>query len=89
MRHNSRANGIAIHMDNNNEGVMYLQPMILPKRFDIFPPDWGCSEGLSAFSFFKNSCTHDNLHRRETFALACDGATKKSEQKTVLYSIEF
>ena len=21
--------------------VLYLQPMIIPKRFDIFPPDWG------------------------------------------------
>ena len=21
--------------------VLYLQPMIPPKRFDIFPPDWG------------------------------------------------
>ena len=30
-----------------------LQPMIPPKRVDIFPPDWGiCSEGLDAFRFF-------------------------------------
>ena len=21
--------------------VLYLQPMLPPKRFDIFPPDWG------------------------------------------------
>ena len=24
-----------------HEEVLYLQPMILPKRFDFFPPDWG------------------------------------------------
>ena len=24
-----------------NEEVLSLQPMIPPKRFDIFPPDWG------------------------------------------------
>ena len=24
-----------------HEEVLYLQPMIPPKRFDIFPPDWG------------------------------------------------
>ena len=28
----------------------YLQPLIPPKRFDIFPPlTGGCSEGLGAF----------------------------------------
>ena len=31
-----------------HEEVLSLQPMILPtKRFDVCPPDWGCSEGLS------------------------------------------
>ena len=24
-----------------HEEVLSLQPMVLPKRFDIFPPDWG------------------------------------------------
>ena len=24
-----------------HEEVLYLQPMIPPKRFDIFPTDWG------------------------------------------------
>ena len=24
-----------------HEAVVFLQPMIPPKRFDIFPPDWG------------------------------------------------
>ena len=28
--------------------LYYLQPMIPPKRFDIFPPDWGMlRKGLS------------------------------------------
>ena len=29
-----------------------MQPMIPPKRFDIFPLTGGCSEGLGAFRFF-------------------------------------
>ena len=30
-----------------HEDVLYLQPLIPPKRFDIFPPiTGGCSEGL-------------------------------------------
>ena len=33
--------------------VLYLQPLIQPKRFDIFSPlTGGCSEGLGAFCFF-------------------------------------
>ena len=36
-----------------HEEVLYLQPMIPPKRFDIFSPlTGGCSEGLGAFRFF-------------------------------------
>ena len=36
-----------------HEEVLYLQPMIPPKRFDIFSPlTGGCSEGLDAFRFF-------------------------------------
>ena len=32
-----------------HEEVLYLQPLIPPKRFDIFPPiTGGCSEGLGA-----------------------------------------
>ena len=30
--------------------------MIPPKRFDIFPPTGGCSEGLDAFRFFFTQC---------------------------------
>ena len=33
--------------------VLYLQPMIPPKRFDIFfPLTEGCSESVDAFRFF-------------------------------------
>ena len=32
--------------------VLYLQPMIPPKRFVIFPLTGGCSEGLDVFIFF-------------------------------------
>ena len=33
-----------------HEEVLYLQPLIQPKRFDIFSPlPGGCSEGLGAF----------------------------------------
>ena len=37
---------------------LYLQPLIPPKRFDMFPPlTEGRSEGLGAFCFFfKNRC---------------------------------
>ena len=36
-----------------HEDVLSLQPMIPPtKRFDIFSPCVGCSEGLDAFRFF-------------------------------------
>ena len=35
------------------EEVLYLQPLIQSKRFDIFSPlTGGCSEGLGAFCFF-------------------------------------
>ena len=43
-----------------HEEVLYLQPVIQPKRFDIFPLTGGCSEGLDAFIFFllNNSIDH-------------------------------
>ena len=39
-----------------HEEVLYLQPLIPPKRFDIFSPvTGGCSEGLGViWFFFKN-----------------------------------
>ena len=36
-----------------HEEVLYLQPLIPPKRLDIFPPiTGGCSEGLGVLWFF-------------------------------------
>ena len=36
-----------------HEEVLYFQPMVPPKRFDIFSPlTGGCSDGLDAFRFF-------------------------------------
>ena len=36
-----------------HEEVLYLQPLIPPKRFDIFSPiTGGCSEGLGVLSYF-------------------------------------
>ena len=40
-----------------HEEVLSLQHMIPSKPFDIFPTEWGCSEGLGAFMFF-----FKNLH---------------------------
>ena len=36
----------------SHEEILYLQPMIPPKRFDIFSLDWGMLRGLGAFSYF-------------------------------------
>ena len=45
-----------------HEEVLYLQPLIPPKRFDIFSPiTGGCSEGLGAFCFFFKQ--HTNINR--------------------------
>ena len=50
------------HSFKCHEEVLYLQPMIPAKRFDIFfPLTRGCSEGLGAFWFFcKTPLSHDN-----------------------------
>ena len=42
-------NSRKLREDKINEEVLYLQPLIPPKRFDIFSPTGGCSEGLGAF----------------------------------------
>ena len=42
---------------NAMKRLLPLQPMIPPKRFDIFLPlTGGCSEGLDAFRFFFKQC---------------------------------
>ena len=41
-----------------HEEVLSLQPMIPPKRFDIFPPDWEMLRRsiIDAFRFFFKKC---------------------------------
>ena len=47
-----------------HEEVLYLQPLIPPKRFDISPPlSKGCSEGLGAFWFFFKPSVLSVSHR--------------------------
>ena len=49
------------------EEVLYLQPLIPPRRFDIFSPlTGGCSEGLGAFCFFFKQ---QHSPKKETFLL--------------------
>ena len=48
----------------HEEDVLYLQPLIPPKRFDISPLlTGGCSEGLGAFSgcYLKTICIITNM----------------------------
>ena len=48
-----------------HEEVLSLQSMIPPKRFDIFPPDWGMlRRSIGAFRcFFKIFIVHTILFR--------------------------
>ena len=46
-----------------HEEVLYLQPLIPPKRFDI---TGGCSEGLGVFRFFFKLARGHKYVRRST-----------------------
>ena len=39
----------------SREEVLYLQAMIPPKRFDIYPPDWGMLRMSRYVRFFLNA----------------------------------
>ena len=52
--------------------------MLPPKRFDIFPPDWGCSEGLDAFRFFFEQIPVTPVH-------GCDPGTVSDGSRLALY----
>ena len=53
-----------------HEEVLYLQPMILPKRFDISPPDWGMLRRSRCVQIFlETSLTRQCLERRARFFL--------------------
>ena len=47
-----------------HEEVLSLQPMIPPKRFDIFPPDWGMLRRSRCFQIFLEiQCKADSYAR--------------------------
>ena len=45
-----------------HEEVLYLQPMISPKRLIFSPLIGGCSEGLGAFRFFFKRMTYNHTN---------------------------
>ena len=54
---------------NAMEEILYSQPMIPPKRFDISPPDWEIlKNGLDAFKFFFKAAVNTILPRSPVFA---------------------
>ena len=61
---------ISVHHISGNpfkcyQEVWYLQPMIPPKRFDIFPPDWGMVRRSRCVQIFLSThiCMVSNLRR--------------------------
>ena len=69
-----------------HEEVLYLQPMIPPKRFDIFPPlTERCYEGLDAFRFLFKQCGFVSLilDRMTPFILGTtESSTRTSKSAT-------
>ena len=62
--------------------VLYLQPMIPPKRFDIFPPGWGTLRRSRRVQIFFINLTDttktDNTHNVYTIKyIQCSGATRR------------
>ena len=49
-----------IRLNAMKKFCIYLQPMIPPKRFDIFPPDWEMlrRSTIGAFRFLFNNSEH-------------------------------
>ena len=45
-----------------HEEVLYLQSMIPPERFDIFPPDWGMLRRSTRVQIFLET----RVHRQRT-----------------------
>ena len=65
----------------HQEVLLYLQPMIPPKRFDTFPPDWGmlrrsrCEqivlETTRALQLQRMNCLRPSLEATEGIAVYC------------------
>ena len=52
------------------EEVLYLQPMIPPKRVDISPPDWGMLRRSRRVLIFLKTTVHDGDIQMEIIALS-------------------
>ena len=48
------AQKVQIFLKPSIKEFLSLQPKFLPKSFDKFSPEGGCSEGFDAFRFFLN-----------------------------------
>ena len=65
---------------NAMQEVLYLQPLIPPKCFDIFPPLTGvCSEGLGVlWFFFKKQLNRQVMHQKSIKCLLLPPAYEKN-----------
>ena len=62
----------SVNLFECHEEVLYLQPLILPKRFDISPPiTGGCSEGLGVLRFFFK-IEANSLEHKERYDIITD-----------------
>ena len=65
-----------------HEEVLYLQPMIPPKRFDIFPPDWGMLRRSDAFRFFFKHMTLSFGRRADNY---CRGRQPQNVDAKIVF----
>ena len=65
-----------------HEEVLHLQPMIPPKRFDIFPPDWGMLR--------RSRCVQIFLYKDIVYSTAVQGSSFfLRDASTTDYSIQY
>ena len=70
-----------------HEEALYLQPMIPPKRFDIFPPDWGIlrrSGRVQIFSF-KNHRQVGTVAKKNQLVLKMPGLRLRLRYASLYY----
>ena len=64
-----------------HEEVLYLQPLIPPKRSDNFSTlTGGCSEGLGALSFFFERARYHALHELLGFPVSFEELVKRKKK---------
>ena len=62
--------------------VLYLQSMIPPKRFDIFPPDWGMLRRSRCVQIFlETSLSRQCLERRCVLIFLADCVLKEESER--------